>query len=367
MRANTAGNTDVPLLDETIGRNFEGVAARFPFHDALVEAAPVPGGDARRWSYSKINDDVDRLARALLALGLGKGDRVGVWSPDCAEWTLLQYAAAKAGAVLVGLEPGYGSRELELLIQHSGLRLLVAAPSDSDRDYVGMARNALTACPQLQQVVFLPDHGMEGLDAGVPLAGAELTYAELLKKADGVGHGALKDRLSELDPHDPAIVEYAVDTAGSIQEATFTHADLLNSGSSVGKLLEYTEHDRVVLPVPLHGRFGQVAGTMAALGRGAAVIIPARSFSPSAVLESVQDFGGTSLYGVPAMFSAELAVPDFATYDLTTLRTGVVAGAPSEELLDRITAGMTIRLARMDQDGQVVLGNRSEENGLEKG
>lgn len=363
MRANTAGNTDVPLLDETIGRNFERVAARFPFHDALVEAAQVPGGDARRWSYSKMNDDVDRLARALLALGVGKGDRVGVWSPDCAEWTLLQYAAAKAGAVLIGLGPDCGSRELEHLIRHSGLSLLVVAPSDAHRDYVGIARSALNARPQLQQVVFLPDHGMEGLDAGVPLTEAELTYAELLRKADGVGHAALKDRMSELDAHTPAVVEYAFDSTGALHEAPFTHADVLNGGFTVGGLLGYTEHDRVVLPVPLSQRFGQVAGCIAALSHGAAVIIPARTFSPSAVLEAVQDFGGTSLYGVPAMFSAELAEPDFDTYDLATLQTGVIAGAPPAELLGRITAEMTMKLVQLDQDGQVLLEDRPGEKG----
>ena len=168
MRAYTAGDTDVPLLEETIGENFERVAAEFPFHDALIEAAAVPGADARRWSYTKMNDDVDRLARALLASGVAKGDRVGIWSPNCAEWTLLQYATAKAGAILVNVNPAYRSHELEFVVRQNGMRVLVAAPSDRNSDYVGMARQALAGCPDLHELVFLPDSVVEGLDAGDP-------------------------------------------------------------------------------------------------------------------------------------------------------------------------------------------------------
>ena len=214
MRAYTAGDTDVPLLEETIGTNFERVVARFPFHDALIEAAAVPGADARRWSYTKMNDDVDRLARALLALGIAKGDRVGIWSPNCAEWTLLQYATAKAGAILVNVNPAYRSHELEFVVKQNGMRLLVAAPSDRNSDYVGMARHALAACPDLRELVFLPDSGVDGLDAGVPANEAELSYAELLKRADAVGHSGLKARMAELDPHDPINLQYTSGTTG---------------------------------------------------------------------------------------------------------------------------------------------------------
>ena len=137
MRAYTAGDTDVPLLEETIGQNFERVVAQFPFHDALIEAAAVPGADARRWSYTKLNDDVDRLARALLALGVAKGERIGIWSPNCAEWTILQYATAKIGAILVNVNPAYRSHELEFVVKQNGMRMLVTAPSDRNSDYVG--------------------------------------------------------------------------------------------------------------------------------------------------------------------------------------------------------------------------------------
>ncbi|AUZ35564.1 AMP-binding protein [Arthrobacter sp. PGP41] len=344
MRAYTAGDTDVPLLEETIGQNFERVVERFPFHDALIEAAPVPGADARRWSYTKMNDDVDRLARALLAMGVAKGDRVGIWSPNCAEWTLLQYATAKAGAILVNVNPAYRSHELEFVVKQNGMRMLVTAPSDRNSDYVGMARRALAVCPDLKELVFLPAPGGEGFDAGVPLSDAELTYAELLRRADAVGHSGLKARMAELGPHDPINLQYTSGTTGFPKGATLTHHNILNNGFSIGELLGYTEHDRVVIPVPFYHCFGMVIGNLNALSHGAATIIPSRGFNPAAALEAVQDFGGTSLYGVPTMFIAELALPDFASYDLSTLRTGVMAGSLCPiEVMNRVISEMNMR------------------------
>jgi fatty-acyl-CoA synthase len=341
MRAYTAGDTDVPLLEETIGQNFERVVSRFPFHDALIEAAAVPGGDARRWSYTKMNDDVDRLARALLASGVAKGDRVGIWSPNCAEWTLLQYATAKAGAILVNVNPAYRSHELEFVVKQNGMRMLVTAPSDRTSDYVGMARQALAGCPDLQELVFLPAADAEGLDAGDPQSEAELTYAELLKRADAVGHSGLRARMAELGPHDPINLQYTSGTTGFPKGATLTHHNILNNGFSIGELLGYTEHDRVVIPVPFYHCFGMVIGNLAALSHGAATILPGRGFTPAAALEAVQDFGGTSLYGVPTMFIAELALPDFTSYDLSTLRTGVMAGSLCPiEVMNRVISEM---------------------------
>lgn len=341
MRAYTAGDTDVPLLEETIGANFERVAAQFPLHDALIEAAPVPGADARRWSYTKMNDDVDRLARALLAVGVAKGERVGIWSPNCAEWTLLQYATAKAGAILVNVNPAYRSHELEFVVKQNGMRMLFTAPSDQTSDYVAMARQALLTCPDLHELVFLPDHGLDALEAGNPQGDAELSYAELLTRADGVGHSALRARMAELSPHDPINLQYTSGTTGFPKGATLTHHNILNNGYAIGELLGYTERDRVVIPVPFYHCFGMVIGNLNALSHGAATIIPGRGFSPAAALEAVQDFGGTSLYGVPTMFIAELALPDFASYDLSTLRTGVMAGSLCPiEVMNRVISEM---------------------------
>jgi len=344
MRAYTAGDTDVPLLDETIGHNLERVVAQFPFHDALIEAAAVPGADARRWSYTKLNDDVDRVGRALLALGIGKGERIGIWSPNCAEWTILQYATAKVGAILVNVNPAYRSHELEFVVRQNGMRMLVTAPSDRNSDYVGMARQALAECPDLRELVFLPDAGSAELTAGDPQNDRELTYAELLKRADAVAHSGLKARMAELDPHDPINLQYTSGTTGFPKGATLTHHNILNNGYSIGELLRYTEHDRVVIPVPFYHCFGMVIGNLNALSHGAATIIPGRGFTPAAALEAVQDFGGTSLYGVPTMFIAELALPDFASYDLSTLRTGVMAGSLCPiEVMNRVISEMHMR------------------------
>jgi len=343
MLAYTAGDADVPLLEETIGDNFERIAARFPYHDALIEAAAVPGEEARRWSYTKLNDDVDRLGRALLALGLGKGERIGVWSPNCAEWTILQYATAKIGAVLVNVNPAYRSHELEFVVKQNGMRMLVSAPSDRNSDYTAMARQALAECPELRELVFLPDAGLAELTAGVPGTEAERTLAELLKRADDVGHSALKARMAELDPQDPINLQYTSGTTGCPKGATLSHHNILNNGYSIGEQLGYTEHDRVVIPVPFYHCFGMVIGNLAALSHGAATIIPGRGFSPAAALEAVQDFGGTSLYGVPTMFIAELALADFASYDLSTLRTGVMAGSLCPiEVMNRIISEMNM-------------------------
>src|SRR6478609_3765598 len=343
MLAYTAGDTDVPLLEETIGANFERIAARFPYHDALIEAAAEPGEEARRWSYTKLNDDVDRLARALLALGVAKGERIGIWSPNCAEWTILQYATAKVGAILVNVNPAYRSHELEFVVTQNGMRMLVTAPSDKNSDYTGMARQALAACPELRELVFLPAGGADGLVAGEPAGEAERTYAELLGRADDVGHAALKSRMAALDPHDPINLQYTSCTTGFPKGATLTHHNILNNGFSIGELLGYTEHDRVVIPVPFYHCFGMVIGNLAALSHGAATIIPGRGFSPAAALEAVQDFEGTSLYGVPTMFIAELALPDFGSYDLSTLRTGVMAGSLCPiEVMNRVIAEMNM-------------------------
>ncbi|HET6270348.1 MAG TPA: AMP-binding protein [Arthrobacter sp.] len=343
MLAYTAGGTDVPLLEETIGDNFERIVARFPYHDALIEAAAVPGGEARRWSYTKLNDDVDRLGRALLARGVVKGARIGIWSPNCAEWTILQYATAKIGAVLVNVNPAYRGSELEFVVKQNGMRMLVCAPSDRNSDYTAMARQALAECPELRELVFLPDTGLAELTAGVPETEAERTFAELLKRADDVGHSALKARMAELDPYDAINLQYTSGTTGFPKGATLSHHNILNNGYSIGEQLGYTEHDRVVIPVPFYHCFGMVIGNLAAFSHGAATIIPGRSFSPAAALEAVQDFGGTSLYGVPTMFIAELALADFASCDLSTLRTGVMAGSLCPiEVMNRIISEMNM-------------------------
>ncbi len=344
MRAYTAGDTDVPLLNETIGHNFERIAARFPHHDALIEAAPTQGGAVRRWSYTAMNDEVDRLASGLITLGIQKGDRVGIWSPNCAEWTLLQYATAKAGIILVNVNPAYRSYELDFVVKQNGMRMLVVAPSDRNSDYVSMARRALGECPDLHGLVFLPDHGTAGLSAGVPSSDAEMTYEALLDRAEGIDPSALRARIASQSALDPINLQYTSGTTGFPKGATLTHHNILNNGYAIGELLGYTVADRVVIPVPFYHCFGMVIGNLAALSHGATTVVPGRSFNPASTLQAVQDFKCTSLYGVPTMFIAELALPNFSTYDLSTLRTGVMAGSLCPiEVMNRVISDMNMR------------------------
>lgn len=343
MRAYTAGDTDVPLLDETIGGNFERVVAQFSSRQALIEAALIPGGSARHWSFAEMNDEVDRLANSFIALGIEQGDRVGIWSPNCAEWTLLQYATAKAGIILVNVNPAYRSHELEYVVNQSGMRILVAAPSDRNSDYVAMARQALEQCQDLRGLVFLPAHDIDGLTCGIPHGHTELTYAELLERGYEVDPSALKARMAAQNTRDPINVQYTSGTTGFPKGATLTHHNILNNGHAIGDLLRYTEHDRVVIPVPFYHCFGMVIGNLAAFSHGAATVIPGRGFSPEATLKAVDDFSGTSLYGVPTMFIAELALTNFRSYDLSTLRTGVMAGSLCPiEVMNRVISEMNM-------------------------
>jgi fatty-acyl-CoA synthase len=344
MLSSTTGETDVPLLEETIGANFARIVERFGDREALVEAAP--DGDAagaRRWTFRELNDDVDRMARGLLAVGVAVGDRIGIWSPNCAEWTILQYATAKIGAILVNVNPAYRTHELVFVVKQNGMRMLVVAPSDRTSDYVGMAREALAQCPELRELVFLPAPSNAGgatFAAGKPESGDESTWEELAWRAEGAP-SSLAERAATLTPDDPINIQYTSGTTGFPKGATLTHRNILNNGFSIGELLGYSEADRVVVPVPFYHCFGMVIGNLNAYSHGCATILPGRSFNPAATLKSVQDFGGTSLYGVPTMFIAELALPDFEAYRLDTLRTGVMAGSTCPvEVMKRVISDM---------------------------
>ncbi|MDQ4501736.1 AMP-binding protein [Sinomonas sp. ASV322] len=345
MLSSTVGETDVPLLDETIGANFARAVGRFGERDALIEAAA--DGDAsaaRRWTFRELDDDVDRLARGFLAAGFAEGERIGIWSPNCAEWTILQYATAKIGAVLVNVNPAYRAHELVFVVRQNGMRTLVVAPSDRTSDYVGMAREALAECPDLRELVFLPapSRAADGaFAAGVPASGEETTWEALAARAGEVPASSVAERAAALAPDDPINIQYTSGTTGFPKGATLTHRNILNNGYSIGELLGYTEEDRVVIPVPFYHCFGMVIGNLNAFSHGCATILPGRGFSPAATLKSVQDFGGTSLYGVPTMFIAELALPDFSSYRLDTLRTGVMAGSLCPiEVMKRVISDM---------------------------
>lgn len=340
----THGGNVPAVLEQSIGENFRSVAARFPEYPAVIEVAT-----GRSWTYAQMDRATDQLARALISAGIGIGDRLGIWSPNCAEWTLLQYATAKAGIILVNVNPAYRLEELSFVVGQCGMRALAVAPSDQSSDYTAMARTVAAQDNPLQDLIHLPrPDGLDptGWDASADVAqnaGREFTWDSLLELADQTPQASLEATLKSLDPHDAINLQYTSGTTGFPKGATLSHHNILNNGFHIAELLGYTENDRVVLPVPFFHCFGMVIGNLGALSHGAATVLPGRAFKPEETLHAVQAHGGTSLYGVPTMFIAELALPDFADYDLTTLRTGVMAGSTCpEEVMERVISEMNM-------------------------
>ncbi|WP_405941321.1 AMP-binding protein [Streptomyces sp. NBC_00207] len=318
-----SGVCEVPLLGDTIGENLDRTVRRFPGRDALVDVAA-----GRRWTYAELAADVDALALGLLDLGIVKGDHVGIWAPNRAEWTLVQYATAKIGAVLVTVNPAYRSHELEYVLRQSGIRLLAAADRFKTSDYAAMIEDVRPRCPALEFVALL----------GGPL------WTSLLEQGRQGDPARLARAQAALSPDDAVNIQYTSGTTGFPKGATLSHHNILNNGFFVGELCHYTEEDRVCIPVPFYHCFGMVMGNLACTSHGAAMVIPAPSFDPAATLAAVEAESCTSLYGVPTMFIAELADPGFDACDLSSLRTGIMAGSPCpvevmKEVIDRM--GMT--------------------------
>ncbi|HEY2504929.1 MAG TPA: AMP-binding protein [Streptosporangiaceae bacterium] len=314
------GISSVPLLGETIGANLRRIAERYSGSEALVDVAT-----GRRWTYPQLDADTDTLAAGLIAAGIGTGERVGIWAPNCAEWVLLQYATAKMGAVLVNINPAYRGHELAYVLRQSGIRLLVSAERFKTSDYRGMVDEVRGGLPGLEQVIYLGTAEWDGLLA----AGAA---------ADGE---ALAERSAGLAFDDPINIQYTSGTTGFPKGATLSHHNILNNGFFIGAGCRYTERDRVCIPVPFYHCFGMVLGNLACTTHGACIVIPAPGFDAAATLAAVQAERCTSLYGVPTMFIAELALPDFAGYDLSTLRTGIMAGSPCPvEVMKRVVSEM---------------------------
>jgi fatty-acyl-CoA synthase len=301
------GSYDTPLLGRTIGADLERTVARFGDRDALVSRH-----QGVRLTYAELDAQVDRLARGLLALGIERGDRVGIWAPNCAEWVLVQYATAKVGAILVNVNPAYRTHELAYALGQSGARLLVSAEAFRASDYRAMVGEVRGECTDLERVAFLGTGDWDELVAG----------------GDAVGEGALRDRMAELSFDDPINIQYTSGTTGFPKGATLSHHNILNNGYFVGELIAYTEQDRICLPVPFYHCFGMVMGNLGATSHGACIVIPAGGFEPEATLRAVAEERCTSLYGVPTMFIAMLEDPAFADVDLSSLRTGIMAGSP---------------------------------------
>jgi fatty-acyl-CoA synthase len=314
---------DVPLLGETISANLDRTVAAHGDREALVDCAR-----GVRWTYREFGTEVDAVAQGLLALGIGTGDRVGIWAPNRAEWTLVQFATAKIGAILVNINPAYLTHELRYVVQQAGIRLLIAAPEFKTSDYVAMIAEVRPDCPDLEYVLLF--------DTG--------EWTTLLDTGRAAGDTALRAAAAGLSPDDPINIQYTSGTTGFPKGATLSHHNILNNGYFVGELCGYTEADRICIPVPFYHCFGMVMGNLAATTHGAAMIIPAPGFDPRATLKAVAAERATSLYGVPTMFIAELAEPGFDDYDLSSLRTGIMAGSPCPiEVMKQVIERMGMR------------------------
>ena len=318
----TSGTSDVPLIGQTIGDNLARTVAEHGAREALVD---VPSG--RRWTYAELLADVDALAKGLMAKGVAAGDRIGIWAPNCPEWTILQYATARMGAILVNVNPAYRTHELTYVVQQSGMRMLVSAVTHKSSDYRAMVEEASPETPDLTEVVYI----------------GEASWDELVAAGAAVTDEQLAERGASLTPDDPINIQYTSGTTGFPKGATLSHHNILNNGYFVGEMIRYTEADRICIPVPFYHCFGMVMGNLAATSHGACMVIPAPSFDPEATLRAVVQEGCTSLYGVPTMFIAELGLPDFADYDLSTLRTGIMAGSTCPvEVMKRVVAEMNM-------------------------
>jgi fatty-acyl-CoA synthase len=317
----SSGESATPLLGDTIGGNFDATVRRFGDREALIDRP-----SARRWTYAGLGADVDAVALGLLEMGIGQGDRVGIWAPNCPEWTLTQYATAKIGAILVNINPAYRTRELEFVLNQSGTRLLISAEKLKTSDYAAMIAEVRPRCAGLSHVVII----------GSP------EWHALVQRGRQQDRSAL-ERI-QLDTDDPINIQYTSGTTGFPKGATLSHHNILNNGFFVGELCNYTESDRICIPVPFYHCFGMVMGNLAATSHGACMVIPAPSFDPVATLQAVQAERCTSLYGVPTMFIAELSAPGFADYDLSSLRTGIMAGSPCPvEVMKQVMSRMSMR------------------------
>ncbi|MBI5877712.1 MAG: AMP-binding protein [Chloroflexi bacterium] len=322
----TSGASEKPLLGVTIGDLFDQTAARWPDSDALISRH-----QNLRYTYAALKAEVDRCARALMALGVQKGERVGIWAPNRAEWAITQFATSKIGAILVNINPSYRVHELQYALKQSGCMYLVIAPQFKSSDYTQMvldlAPELRDAAPGQLHAAQLPDLRCV-VRLGVEPAPGMLTWGGLLALADAVSAEQLAERQRQQEFDDPINIQYTSGTTGYPKGATLSHHNILNNGYFVAETMRFSDRDRLVIPVPLYHCFGMVMGNLGCVTHGAAMIYPSDGFDPQAVLEAVQAEKATALYGVPTMFIAELNHPDIGRYDLTSLRTGVMAGSP---------------------------------------
>jgi fatty-acyl-CoA synthase len=295
-----------PLFGETIGENLRRTMERFGDREAIVVRS-----QGYRATYRQLWDQTSALARALLASDVQQGDRVGIWSPNRFEWVVTQFATARIGAILVNINPAYKTSELQYALTQSGVSLLMHARAFRSSDYMAMVGEVSGHCPELRETIVIEDD-----------------WAGLIERASGVSEGDLAARESRLQFDDPINIQYTSGTTGFPKGATLSHHNILNNGYLVGEMIKYTEQDRVCIPVPFYHCFGMVMGNLACSSHGACMVVPGEAFDPLATLETIAAERCTSLYGVPTMFIAQLAHPRFREFDLSSLRTGIMAGSP---------------------------------------
>ncbi|MUV02821.1 AMP-binding protein [Flavobacterium rakeshii] len=317
-----SGPSVIPLLGQTIGQNLKDTVKRFPDNDALVCVE-----QNYRSSYSEFYNQTTTVAKSLLAKGIAKGERVGIWSPNRSEWVLLQYATARVGIILVNINPSYRSSELEYVLNQSGIKILVSALSFRGSDYKQMVEEVAANCPTLTETIYL-----------------DKDWDSFLSLSHTISDETLAEAESTIQFDEPVNIQYTSGTTGFPKGVTLTHHNLLNNGYFIGVRLKYTDADRVCIPVPFYHCFGMVIGNLCCTSHGATMVVPSESFDPATTLKAVEKEKCTSLYGVPTMFIAELALPDFESYNLTSLRTGVMAGSPCPvEIMKQVQSKMYMK------------------------
>ncbi len=326
----SSGTGSIPLLGETLGANFDRIAATYPQTEAVVSVH-----QARRYTYRELREATDEFARGLIALGVEHGDRVGIWSTNNVEWVIAQFATPKIGAILVNINPAYRSSEASYVLQQSGVSVLLVQISYKTSNYVEIMREIADALPGLRTIVLIGD---DELRAPLPNA---MRWDDVRIAAKNVSRERLAERLAATQFDDAINIQYTSGTTGFPKGATLTHHNILNNGYFIGEGCRYGPNDRVCLPVPFYHCFGMVLGNLAIVTHGATIVIPNYSFDPAMTLDAVVRERCTSLYGVPTMFIAELALPNFKDYDCSSLRTGIMAGSPCPvEIMKRVQSEM---------------------------
>jgi fatty-acyl-CoA synthase len=323
------GAHDVPLIGEPIGRFLSKIAVQYADNDALVVRH-----QNIRWTYQEFDARVTRLAAGLLKLGLRPGDRIGIWSQNCAEWVLTQFATARAGLIMVNINPAYRRSELEYVLDKVECAALILAPSFKSSNYIEMVQEVVPKLPQLRHVIRLGQEHTRGM----------LNFDQLLAEPDADTLALLAEVEAELQFDDAVNIQFTSGTTGSPKGATLSHHNILNNGYFIAEAMKLTSQDRLCIPVPLYHCFGMVLGNLACVTHGATMVFPGDSFEPKSVLETVHAERCTALHGVPTMFIAILDHPDFAQYDLSTLRTGIMAGSPCPaEVMSRVIERMHMK------------------------